>query len=432
MSRERSAAWKWVAVCVLSAVVGSGSTLAVLPWATQHLTGASQAGASQAVGSTAPSATKSTPSAMPTSVDVNVTSGITQLVKKASPDVVAVVNYTSSQNFFTQQSQEQESDIGTGVLIEKDGNTAYLVTNNHVVEGGSKVSLVLQSGKHISAQVVGTDPYTDLAVLKTSASNFAGVEPLPLANSDNIQVGEPVVAIGTPMGLDFADSVTSGIVSAKSREMPVQEPESQQTLDYQSVIQTDAAINPGNSGGPLLNIEGQIIGITSSKIAETGVEGMGFAIPANLVKVIATEIIQTGHATHPALGIEAYPLAEVPPTYLQGVPTDTGVYVVKVTSSATKSAGLKAGDVIVRINSTAIQDTADLRTALFQMKPGDKVQVTVYRGQKKLTLTIPVQKMATPNDANGSSQGGETQGYGAGGDSSGDGGYSGAPFVGGW
>ncbi|WP_067933761.1 trypsin-like peptidase domain-containing protein [Alicyclobacillus kakegawensis] len=429
MSKQGPGVWKWVAVCVVSAIVGSGSTMAALPWATRHLQ------ASSTASNTPASSTSSrAPAVTSTNVDVNVTSGITQLVKKAAPAVAAVVNYTSSQNFFTQQTQDQESDIGTGVLIEKNGDTAYLVTNNHVVEGGSKVSLVLESGKHVSAEVVGTDPYTDLAVLKTSATNFSGVEPLPLANSDSIEVGEPVVAIGTPMGLDFTDSVTSGIVSAKSREMPVEEPESQQTLDYQSVIQTDAAINPGNSGGPLLNIEGQVIGITSSKIAEEGVEGIGFAIPANLVKMVASEIIQSGHATHPALGIEAYPVDEVPPSYLQGVPTNTGVYVLKVTSTATKDAGLKAGDVIVRINSTNVQDTADLRTALFETKPGDKVQVTVYRGQKRLTLTIPVQKMSTPNDANGQGQSDDSQGFGdQGGYSSGEGGYSqGIPFTGGW
>jgi serine protease Do len=429
---RESGIWKWLAVCVVSAAVGSGSTFALLPWATKHFATAAPATSGN---SNSSSSSSSSTSAMPTSVNVSVNDGITQLVKQASPDVVAVVNYTRTQDFFTQKTQQQESDIGSGVLIEKQGQNAYLVTNNHVVEGGSKVDLVLQSGKHVSAQVVGTDPYTDLAVLKTAASNFSGVQPLAFANSDDIQPGEPVVAIGTPMGLDFADSVTSGIVSAKAREMPVEEPESQQTLDYQSVIQTDAAINPGNSGGPLLNIKGEVIGITSSKIAEDGVEGMGFAIPSNLVKVIASEIIATGHATHPALGIEAYPLQEVPSPYLRNVPVDAGVYVAKVTSADAKSAGLKAGDVIVRINSTDVKDTADLRTALFQTKPGDTVQVTVYRGQKKLTLTVKVGQMSTANDANGSSQTQSDQGSQGNGDFSGGdfGGFFGeAPFNGGW
>jgi serine protease Do len=319
-----------------------------------------------------------------------VNNAITNVVKRVEPDVVAVVNYTTTSDFFTQQTQTQQSDIGSGVFFYKDANWAYIVTNNHVVDGGTKVEVVLQSGKHVQAKVVGTDPYTDLAVLKVPISNFATVEPVQFANSDNIQVGEPAIAIGTPMGLDFADSVTAGIVSGTKRMMPVEEPTSQQTLDYQAVIQTDAAINPGNSGGPLLNISGQLIGINSSKIAASNFEGMGFAIPSNEVLSITSELIQTGHALHPAIGIQGYSLSSLPVGYVPNVSVDYGVYVQAVTSADAKAAGLRQGDVIVALNGKTVQTIADLRTALFQSKPGQKVELTVYRGNDKMTINVRV------------------------------------------
>ncbi len=332
------------------------------------------------------------------SVNVNVNDDITQVFKKVEPDVVAVVNYTTTDDFFTQQSQTQESDIGSGVYFHNDGKNAYIVTNNHVVQGGSKVEIVLSTNKQVPATVVGTDPFTDLAVLKVPISTFAHVQPAQFANSDDIQVGEPAIAIGTPMGLDFADTVTAGIVSGNQRMMPVEEPDSDSTLDYQSVIQTDAAINPGNSGGPLLNASGQVIGINSSKIVEQDFEGMGFAIPSNEVLNVADQIMQTGHAVHPALGVEGIDLSTVPSQYIpSNIPVDYGFYVQSVTSSAAKKAGLKAGDVIIAINGKTVQTMADLRTDLFAMKPGQVVKVTVYRGQTKLTLNVPLGSQESPN-----------------------------------
>jgi serine protease Do len=423
--------WNWMGVIVLSALVGSGATFGVTSYMQSQgyslgSTGSQMNGSVQGVTSVS------------SKVNVNVNDAITQIVKKTEPDVVAVVNYTSQSNFFNQQSQTQASDIGSGVYFDKDAEYAYVVTNNHVVEGGTKVEIVLQSGQHVQAEVVGTDPYTDLAVIKTPISNFKGVDPAVFGNSDSIQVGEPAIAIGTPMGLDFADSVTSGIVSGKERMMPVEEPTSQQTLAYQSVIQTDAAINPGNSGGPLLNIDGQVIGINSSKIAEQDVSGMGFAIPSNEVEVIASQIMKTGHAVHPALGIGGYSLSSVPQQYWPDVPVDYGVYVDSVDSSDAKAAGLKQGDVIISLNGKAIQTIADLRTALFQTKPGQEVQLTLYRGGKKLNVKIKVGQQDSVNTtASGTAQSGNGNGNdGSGNDGSGsDGGGTGSdPFSGsfGW
>jgi serine protease Do len=279
--------------------------------------------------------------------------------------------------------------------VYKDRQTGYVVTNNHVVQGAAKVEAVLESGKHVQASVLGTDPYTDLAVLRVSLGDVRGITPPQFANSDAIEVGEPASAIGSPMGLDFANSVTAGIVSAKKRIMPVQTEHDGNTvvLDYQAVIQTDAAINPGNSGGPLLDIDGKIIGINSSKIAAPSVEGMGFAIPANQVQNIAHQIIETGHALHPALGVTGYSLNSLPDQYWPEVPVDYGVWIQSVTSQEAKAAGLLPEDVIVGIDNNDVRTMADLRTYLFQYKPGQTVTVRVYRGSQKLAVRVKLGSM---------------------------------------
>lgn len=389
---------KWAGVVVLSALVGSGATLATLPALANR---GSTAWASTSVLGSPPSQSSSPLAA--SNVMVNVNDGIVDAVKKVNSAVFGVVNYATVSDFFTQQTKQQAAGVGTGVLFYKDGRYGFVVTNNHVVEGASKVELVIASGKHIHATVVGTDPYTDLAVLRVASADVKSVRPAPFANSDNIQVGEPAIAIGTPMGLDFTDTVTAGIVSAKNRIMPVEDPRSaDMVLDYQAVIQTDAAINPGNSGGPLLNIEGQVIGINSSKIAAQNVEGMGFSIPSNEVKATAQQIMQTGHAVHPALGISGYSLATLPEQLWPDVPIDYGVYVQSVNAGAAHLGGIKPQDVIVGIDQHTVKTMADLRTFLFQLKPGQRVAVRVYRGGRELTVHVVVGKMETANDTGAS------------------------------
>jgi serine protease Do len=382
----------WIGVSVLSALVGCGTTLAMFPYLENHEVVSTTTGSSNA------GVTSTNMSAPVTNVNVSINDAITQVVKKAIPSVVAVVNYQSAPDFFDQQSQLEETGVGTGILFAKDNNYGYVVTNNHVVEGAQKLELVLDSGKHVQADVVGTDPYTDLAVLRTPVNNVANLPTAVFGNSNDIQVGEPVVAIGTPMGLDFQDSVTAGIISAKQRVMPVEEPETQQVLDYETVVQTDAAINPGNSGGPLLNMEGQVIAINSSKIVDPTVQGMGFGIPSNTVRTIVQEIMQTGHATHPSLGIEGYDLSTLPDNMIPDVPVTYGVYVQAVTSPNAQAAGLKPGDVIVALNGETVTGIADLRTDLFQLSPGQKVSLRVYRGQQELTLTETIGEMNTSSD----------------------------------
>jgi serine protease Do len=385
---------RWIAVVVVSALVGSAATLAMIPVLSNRgvlPTTAPTAAVSDVEGKVQP---------VTTAVNVTVSGGITEAVKRVAPAVMGVVNYAQVSDYFSQNTKLEATGVGTGVLFYKDDNYGYAVTNNHVVEGAAKVEVVLGSGKHVTASVVGTDAYTDLAVLKIPINAVKNIEPAVFANSDNIEVGEPAIAIGTPMGLDFADSVTAGIVSAKKRIMPVEEPQTHQTLDYQAVIQTDAAINPGNSGGPLVNIHGEVIGINSSKIAAPNFEGMGFAIPANEVRTIADQIMRTGHALHPALGIRGSSLQALREIYWPDVPVDYGVWVQAVVSKEARDGGLKPEDVIVAIDGHTVKTMADLRTWLFQMKPGQNVKLRVYRGQQLLNLDVKLGQMQSMNTTN--------------------------------
>jgi serine protease Do len=221
-------------------------------------------------------------------------------------------------------------------------------------------------------------------------------------------VGEPAIAIGTPLGLDFAESVTAGIVSAKKRIMPVEEAQTQRTLDFQAVIQTDAAINPGNSGGPLLNIRGEVMGINSSKIVAPNFEGMGFAIPSNEVKSIAEQILSHGFALHPALGVSGDSLAAVPEAFWPDVPVNYGVWVRKVTSPEAKVAGVQPEDVIIGIDQETVRDMADLRTYLFEQKPGHVVTLKVYRNNRPLTFKVKLGEIQSINTARAGASEGST------------------------
>lgn len=392
--------WRWVAIVAVSALVGSGTTFAMIPAMEAH--GVMRMAASAQAG-TNPS-TVLTPVS---SIEAMASNGISGVVKKVKPAVMGVVNYSMVSDYFSQAARLQPTGVGTGVLFDKDSTHGYAVTNNHVVEGAAKVEVVLASGKHVRADVVGTDPYTDLAVLRIPQQAVQSIKPIRFANSDDIEAGEPAIAIGTPMGLDFADSVTAGIVSAKTRIMPVEDQQSQRTLDYQAVVQTDAAINPGNSGGPLLNIDGEVIGINSSKIVAPNFEGMGFAIPSNEVKSIADQIMKTGHAMHPALGIQGESLSAIPQQFWPDVPVNYGVWIKAVASGTTKASELQQQDVIVGIDGKPVKNMADLRTYLFQKRPGDIVTLQVYRGEQRVTVKYKLTEMKSVNTTDQSHQSGD-------------------------
>ncbi len=254
--KNRNGTWRLLAAVALSGVAGSGLTMAL------HRTTPTLVSANVPM-----QAAFSVSSDRETGFSLTGKQGIVNVVKKVEPAVVGIVNYRRVSDFFSDQTKLQPNDVGSGVLINKTDKYGYFVTNNHVVQGAAKVEVVMKKGSHVTATVVGTDPFTDLAVVRVPASTVKSVAPIPFADSNKLQVGEPAIAIGSPMGLDFEDSVTSGIVSAKSRVMPVEQVDdpAQNILDYQTVIQTDAAINPGNSGRLCSMCTGKSSGSTRPK-----------------------------------------------------------------------------------------------------------------------------------------------------------------------
>ena len=273
----------------------------------------------------------------------------------------------------------------------KENGKAYIITNNHVIEGATKVEISLYDGKKTTAKVVGADALTDLAVLTIDESYASQV--LAFGDSASIRPGDSVLAIGNPLGLDFSRSVTQGIVSATNRSMPVDTSDGEWELN---VIQTDAAINPGNSGGALINTNGEVIGINSLKISESGVEGLGFAIPSNDVIPIAKELIKNGKIIRPHLGVSLANVAEMPEYYLQAVPkaAQSGVMVTGVEQkSAAAKAGFQQQDIIVDVDGVKVSSAAELRKQLYSKnKVGDQVSFTVYRGTTKKILKATLQE----------------------------------------
>ena len=292
----------------------------------------------------------------------NETVSLTDMIEQASSAIVGVVNYQNGGNPFVQEVESTESGTGSGVIYKIEGDYAYIVTNNHVIEGAQKIDVALENGETVAAELIGQDALTDLAVLKIDAkyADYA----LPFGDSDALRTGDSVVAIGNPLGLDFSGTVTKGIVSAKNRSINVNTSAGEWALD---VIQTDAAINPGNSGGALLNSDGEVIGINSLKIATNGVEGIGFAIPSNDVVPLVEEMVKNGKVERPYLGISMANLNEIAPQYTQALPKsiEGGVIIANVApNSAASAAGLQSEDIITEMNGKTIQNATELRKIL--------------------------------------------------------------------
>lgn len=318
-------------------------------------------------------------------------SDIADMVEQASKSIVGVVNMQQSNRGFSNQSQTVESGTGSGVIFKKDGNSAYIVTNNHVIENASQVEITLSGGEKTTAKIVGADALTDLAVLQIDAKYASSV--LEFGDSSTLRSGDQVVAIGNPLGLDFSGTVTQGIISSTERSMPVTTSSGEWELN---VIQTDAAINPGNSGGALINTQGLLIGINSLKISESGVEGLGFAIPSNDVIPIVNELIQKGKIDRPYLGVSLEDLEQIPAQYLQDLPQNVtkGTMVTNLDdNSAASKAGLKVQDVIISFNGSKIENSSDLRKNLYtNVKIGDKVNLEIYRNGKLQKITVTLSK----------------------------------------
>lgn len=283
---------------------------------------------------------------------------------------------------------------GSGVIYMKSNGKGYIVTNNHVVSGSDELQVILSNGKKVSAKKVGTDSETDLAVLTIDGKYVT--ETAQFGNSKNVEPGQPVIAVGSPLGSEYATSVTQGIISAKSRTIDVTN-SSGQVTNQATVIQTDAAINPGNSGGPLVNASGQVIGINSMKLSQssdgTAVEGMGFAIPSDEVVTIINELVKNGKVTRPQLGVRVASVSELT-EYAKNqlnVPSNvtSGVYVASVTKNGSAAkAGMKSGDIITKVDNKSVKDLASLHTVLYKHKVGDHVTVQVVRDGKTKNLSI--------------------------------------------
>ena len=253
-------------------------------------------------------------------------SSLADMVESTSPAIVGIANYKNSGNRFAQDIKSIETGSGSGVIYKIDGDTAYIVTNNHVIEGAQKLEVSLYNGEKATAELVGKDALSDLAVLKIDAQHAETA--LEFGDSDAVRPGDQVVAIGNPLSLDFSSTVTQGIVSAVDRAISVETSAGKWELN---VIQTDAAINP-EIRGALLNTAGQVIGINSLKIAQGGVEGLGFAIPSNEVVPLIEEMTEHGHVERPYIGVGLVNLNQVPAQYVQHLPesVEGGVMVASV------------------------------------------------------------------------------------------------------
>ncbi|MEK6454233.1 trypsin-like peptidase domain-containing protein [Caldifermentibacillus hisashii] len=312
---------------------------------------------------------------------------IADIVEELSPTIVGVINLQKMQSQFNLQSDSVPTGSGSGVIFKKDNKYGYIITNNHVIEGANEIQVSLYSGEKVKAEVVGADALTDLAVLKIDGKYVNEVA--SFGDSSQLRTGDEVIAIGNPLGEEFSRTVTQGIVSATDRSISVNTSAGEWEI---TAIQTDAAINPGNSGGALINANGEVIGINSLKIAEDGVEGLGFAIPSNDVIPIAEELINKGEIKRPYLGIQMYDVANIVQFYRQSMfgNLENGIVVAAVEpGSPAAKAGLKVNDVIVGIDGNEIKNVTELRKYLYsKVTPGNSVKIDFYRDGKKQTVTV--------------------------------------------
>lgn len=341
-----------------------------------------------------------------TDVTVNVNSKVTDAVKKVEDSVVSVINMKEQDlegfgGMFGSEPTETSGETnlqtigeGSGVIYKIDGDTAYIVTNNHVIEDSDAIEILLKEGSKIEAKVIGKDVWTDLAVLSIPAEKVK--KAATFGNSDSLEVGEPAIAIGSPLGTNFASSVTQGIVSAKNRTVET-DIDGDKMVDWEmTVIQTDAAINPGNSGGALVNIAGQVIGINSMKISSDTVEGLGFAIPSNDVVDIINQLEVDGKVVRPVLGISLLDISQISEQQQESVlklpkEVKTGVVVGQVQEdSAAEKGGLQKYDVIVKFDGEEVKNTISLRKGIYKSKLDKEVEVEYYRDGKleKATVTM--------------------------------------------
>jgi 2-alkenal reductase len=348
------------------------------------------------------------PAQAPAPLPVSGESPVVTAVKQVSPAVVTVINtlkpdavpndtqvlpFPFPGQGDPNQPQRQPRASGSGVIISQDG---YIVTNNHVVEGAASLAVTFADGSRHDATLVGTDPLVDIAVIRVTDAVPAIA---PLGDSDALQPGETVIAIGSPLG-DFKNSVTAGVVSALNRTVP--------GSGQEGLIQTDAAINHGNSGGPLVNLRGEVVGINTLVVrgsSTTGdqAEGLGFSVPSKTVKQVSDQLIQTGKIEHPYLGI-TYSMIDADIAAQENLPVQNGALVgasgqnqqAVLPGTPAAKAGVKDGDIITAVGGVKLDSNTSLRGALMQHKPGDTIALEVLRDGK--TLSLEVTLVARPAD----------------------------------
>lgn len=304
---------------------------------------------------------------------------IVAAAKKVGPAVVGITNKAYVRDFFN-RVQLTERGTGSGVIYDKAG---YIATNNHVVEGASEIIVSLPDGRTVKGKVLGADAVTDLAVVKINLDNLPVAE---FGDSDTLQVGEPAIAIGNPLGMEFRGSVTAGVISALNRSIEIGERKF-------NLIQTDAAINPGNSGGALVNADGEVVGINSAKIAVSGVEGIGFAIPVNTAKPILDELAHKGRVARPYLGASLMD-QDIANRYGFEMNLHGGIFLVKVVQgSPAAKAGIRAGDIILSFNGSKVKNAVELRTTLSECKVGDSVEVQIMRNGQVESVTVVLEEV---------------------------------------
>lgn len=317
---------------------------------------------------------------------------IPEIAAKVGPSVVGVINKTqvTAQKYWdpfngkyyygmdsTEDGEMVEQGSGSGIIISEDG---YIVTNQHVIDGASEVEVVLNTGTAYTATIVGQDTKTDLAVLKIEPTDDEPLTAAVLGDSTELEVGEPAVAIGNPMGMEFSGSVTAGIISAVNRTMTIE------NRTY-NLIQTDAAINSGNSGGALINQYGEVIGINSVKLSTTGVEGMGFAIAISEAKPIISDLMESGYVTgRPLVGIG---IAE----------TRYGLFITSVQEgSGAEEAGLKVNDMILSVDDREVSSTSEINEIRDKKKPGDSLKFKILRERNTMEVSVKLKEDSTNNN----------------------------------
>ncbi len=320
--------------------------------------------------------------------DKEVPNPVVTIAQAVSPAVVGIIN--KQQGGFL--SRIGEDVTGSGVVF--DSGNGYIVTNNHVVQGASRILVTLADGRELAADLVGRDPYTDLAVLQVQAPDLVAAS---FGDSEQVSVGETAVAIGNPLGIKFARSVTVGVISGLNRQLTTEEGNAYQ------LIQTDAAINPGNSGGALVNVKGEIIGINTVKIAIQGFEGMGFAIPINQVKTVIDSLVKEKQIVRPALGVKLLGEVTADSAAYYQLPVDYGVVIEVHRSGPADKAGLLDLDIIVAVDEQVIRTATELHSLIAQHQVGDTVSVKLFRQSspsnnqyQELTIPVTLGRLSTP------------------------------------